>query len=503
MKKKTVFSAVCLLLLAVMLSLALLSCEKEHEHTESAWIYDERATCAVSGQRHRECTECGELLEEEEYIVGHQYEDEICVFCETPRYGIDFLEYREITLDGVVGYEIVGIGNCTGNKLDIPALRRNKPILSIAAGAFKNNEKLLEIHIGKNVRQIGEGAFEGCKKLTAVTFSDNSLLTKIGSRALVNCTSLESFAFPNGVTALPDSVFYNCTALKTVVLSDAMTSFGANAFDGCLNIEALEVNGLLYLPTKTNPTFMVFGVVDSKATAYSIAATAKAVGPDAFSGCRALLSIDIPSGVLYIGESAFEGCASLAAVSLPESVRVIGGSAFAGCISLAGVTLPESLVALGERAFVDCTLLSAVRLESTQLSYVGANVFGGTKFEPTLFEGGLYLCDTNGNFAVLLGVAEGVTALSVATGTRVVADAAFYGVSTLTAVTLPASLVTLGAEVFSGCTALDSVAIAAGGAWYSTENPFATAGESVDVTDAAATADKLTGAWLYRYLKKS
>lgn len=502
MSKKTVFSAVCLLLLAVILSLALLSCEKEHVHTESAWIYDERATCAVSGQRHRECTECGELLEEEEYIVGHQYEDEICVFCETPRYGIDFLEYREITLDGVVGYEIVGIGNCTGNKLDIPALRRNKPVLSIAASAFKNNEKLISVHIGKNVRRIGEGAFEGCKNLVAVTFSDNSLLKTIGNRALVNCTSLESFAFPSGVTALPDSVFYNCTALKTVVLSDAMTSFGANAFDGCFKIEALEVNGLRYLPTKTNPTFMVYGVVDSKATAYSIADTAKAVGPDAFGGCRGLLSIAIPEGVLCIGESAFEGCASLAAVSLPTSLSVIGSSAFAGCISLAEVTLPAGLTALGERAFVDCTQLLAVRLDSTKLSFVGANVFGGTKFQPTLFEGGYYLCDQNGSFSVLLGVAEGLTALSVAAGTRVVADAAFYGVSTLTAVTLPASLVTLGAEAFSGCTALDAVTFAAGTAWYLAEHPFATAGEAADVTDAAAAADKLTGEWLYRYLKK-
>ena len=502
MSKKTVFSAVCLLLLCVLLCTALLSCN-EHVHTESAWIYDERATCAVSGRRHIECVECGEVLEEEEYIVGHQYENEICVFCETPRYGIDYLEYREITLDGVAGYEIVGIGNCTGNKLEIPALRRNKPILSIAAGAFKNNEKLLEIHIGKNVREIGEGAFEGCKNLVAVTFSENSLLTTIGSRALADCTALEGFAFPNGVTALSDSLFYHCTALKTVVLSDAMTVFGANAFDGCLSIAALEENGLLYLPTKTNPTFMVFGVKDNKATAYSIAATAKAVGPDAFGGCRALLSIAIPEGVLYIGESAFEGCASLAAVSLPESLSVIGSSAFAGCISLAEVTLPTGLTALGERAFVDCAQLSAVRLDSTKLSFVGANVFGGTKFQPTLFEGGLYLCDKNGGFAALLGVADGVTSLSVVAGTRVVADAALYEASTLTAVTLPASLVTLGAEAFSGCTALDSVTFAAGSAWYLAENPFTTVGEAANVTDAATAADKLTGEWLYRYLKKS
>ena len=62
MKKAIRFYVSMLLCIAV--SLAFSSCG-EHEHTASDWITDTEATCAAEGARYKECTECGEVLENE------------------------------------------------------------------------------------------------------------------------------------------------------------------------------------------------------------------------------------------------------------------------------------------------------------------------------------------------------------------------------------------------------------------------------------------------------
>ena len=54
-------------------------------------------------------------------------------------------------------------------------------------------------------------------------------------------------------------------------------------------------------------------------------------------GCKALVSIAIPSSVTEIGNSAFAHCSSLESAVIPSSVTEIGGFAFAGCSSLQSV----------------------------------------------------------------------------------------------------------------------------------------------------------------------
>ena len=47
---------------------------EKNEHTSSEWITDSEAGCVTSGSRHKECTECGKLLETETIPAkGHSY----------------------------------------------------------------------------------------------------------------------------------------------------------------------------------------------------------------------------------------------------------------------------------------------------------------------------------------------------------------------------------------------------------------------------------------------
>ena len=74
---------------------------------------------------------------------------------------------------------------------------------------------------------------------------------------------------------------------------------------------------------------------------------------DAFSGCRYLQQIYLPTSLTRIGARAFMGCESLREIHIPKSVQIIEDEAFAFCANLNSVTLPENFNGLGKDVFRD------------------------------------------------------------------------------------------------------------------------------------------------------
>ena len=78
------------------------------------------------------------------------------------------------------------------------------------------------------------------------------------------------------------------------------------------------------------------------------------IGNYAFSGCRSLTSLILPSSVTEIGESAFRGCSGLTSLTLPSSVTSIGKSAFEGCSGLTSIYVSwESPLSIDASTFKD------------------------------------------------------------------------------------------------------------------------------------------------------
>ena len=108
--------------------------------------------------------------------------------------------------------------------------------------------------------------------------------------------------------------------------------------------------------------------------AYSVKEGTRIICDWAFSHCRFLSEIVIPSGVTSIGDSAFRCCHSLSEIVIPSSVTSIGDSAFSSCKSLSEIVIPSSVTSIGDRAFSSCDSLSEIVIPSSVTS-IGNSAF--------------------------------------------------------------------------------------------------------------------------------
>lgn len=96
---------------------------------------------------------------------------------------------------------------------------------------------------------------------------------------------------------------------------------------------------------------------------------------DAFSDCKKLANVTIPSSVTNIGVSAFYGCAGLTSVAIPSSVTSIGELAFSGCTVLTNVTVNRyvpsdatEITSLGQNCFDGCSSLATIKVPSVAIA---------------------------------------------------------------------------------------------------------------------------------------
>ena len=88
--------------------------------------------------------------------------------------------------------------------------------------------------------------------------------------------------------------------------------------------------------------------------AYSVKVGTRIICDSAFSFCRSLSEIVIPSSVTSIGKGAFSRCVSLSEIVIPSSVTSIGKGTFSYCYSLSEIVIPSSVTSIGDSAFYRC-----------------------------------------------------------------------------------------------------------------------------------------------------
>ena len=247
----------------------------------------------------------------------------------------------------------------------------------------------------------------------------------------------------------------------------------------------------------------------SSLTSITIPEGVTSIGTTAFYGCTTLTTITIPKGVTSIGNSAFENCESLTSITIPEGVTSIGITAFCECFSLSSITIPESVTSIGEGAFYDCSSLATITSKAVTPPVVdGFMAFSGvnksipvyvptssveayktadgwkrfTNIQPILKASGI--CGDNLTWKVteegeliIEGTGDmynylssgsapwytyGVKKITIKNGVTSIGRGAFYGLRSLTSVSIPGSVKVVGASAFKLCDGLRSIVIPEG-----------------------------------------
>ena len=343
---------------------------------------------------------------------------------------------------------------------------------SIISSPFSDIDTIVtSFTFSDSVPRIPSGICSGMKRLRRVTIHNN--ITSIGANAFYR-SGLTSVTIPNSVTSIGDDAFSNCSSLTSISIGESVTTIGESAFYKCTGL-----------------------------TSITIPNSVTSLGSSAFSYCSGLTSVAIPDSVTSLGNSAFSNCSGLASVSIGESVRTIGNWAFSYCSGLTSISIPNSVTSLGHDVFWDCSGLTSVTIGKNVTS-LGHDVFYNcsqlksivwnatnhpdfsSEFKPfhkncpiTLFVFGdsvqhipAYLCYdrdsltsvTIPNSVTTIGESafEGCDSLKFITigdSVKSIGNGAFATCYGLTSVTIPNSVTSIGSHAFSACRALTSVTI--------------------------------------------
>ena len=150
---------------------------------------------------------------------------------------------------------------------------------------------------------------------------------------------------------------------------------------------------------------------------------------------KLVTEINLPEGTEKIGSYSLYYCSSLTKITIPDSVTSIGDYAFSGCANLTSITIPDSISNVGRNAL----LLS-------NLSY-------------NIYKGGKYLGNANNPYMVLVDIEDtSITSFQIHPNTKIISTA-FRNCETLTSITIPNKVISIGAYAFYDRSGLTDITI--------------------------------------------
>ena len=292
-------------------------------------------------------------------------------------------------------------------------------------------------------------------------------VTTVGSYAFSDCNNLETVEFPNTLMTIGEGAFMN-SHLRDVVIPDSVRTIESNAFAGCGMMSRLSLGSGL----TTIGDFAFEWCSPSVRISEDNRAFVMEDGALFNAGKTKLIrffsdwvtSYTIPTGVKEIGAGAFEGSWNLKTITIPDGVQSIRTRAFAQLWKLERLTIPASVTEIAVDAFLFIVCPITVAADNT--AYCSQNDALYSKNKDTL----LYAAGATGAFNIpntVVTIEENafadstISSVTIPNSVKTIGSWAFSGCVNLRTVTLPASVTEIGEGVFGGCTNLTSVRIPA------------------------------------------
>lgn len=272
-----------------------------------------------------------------------------------------------------------------------------------AFGSLSTPINVSSVFIPATVLSIGDSAFIYCDALTTVTFAENSQLKSIERAAFWGSEQVyprfKEIKIPDSVETIGNGAFYDCRDLERITLPSALQTLSTVTFYNCTALSEV-----------------------------TFPASLKTIESSAFSGCRNLSEVELPASLKAIQSSVFHLCINLKTVSYDGSLKqwnditanndVLGYS----CPSLVMIDYTAQFIPVKDNPFADpppktVTITKYTGKESTVILPSTINSWPVTK----------------------------------------IGEAAFQDNTTITSVTIPASVTEIGSNAFADCTNLTSV----------------------------------------------
>jgi len=338
-------------------------------------------------------------------------------------------------------------------------------------GCTSTNFKSITIPV--NVTVCGDGVFTGCSNLNSVVWNatncttyDGTNLYKSNYGPFYNTTvkgKITSFTFGDAVEVIPMFCCYGMANLSSVTIPASVTSIGEKAFSGCTGLSIIIAKPVDPSDCGTNAFENVTKTIPVRLTsATSLSAYQEAEGWSEFEdisnilsgscGTSATWTLNLTTGVLEIsGTGAISNYTSGSPAPWHDYIAYISD-----------IIINSEITTLGERCFESCDVetctipVSVTNFESQSFLSAKANklYYGGTLSNWCAITMGAY--NTLPQTQELYINSSKITSLTLpaiaSLGTK-----AFMNMKGITSVTIPASLTTIGADAFSGCSNLTDV----------------------------------------------
>ena len=293
-------------------------------------------------------------------------------------------------------------------------------------------EGTLEVHVetaGTLDRVLSEYDISTVKamKITGVLNDKDFLVTNHEMPALTDLDLSEV-----NITELPTRSFYGGTTnnLENLVLPQTLTTIADQVFQNS-KLKNIQIFGNL-----------------------------TTIGASAFSGCTFLSTITIPANVTTIGASAFSGCTALSTVTFENesNLSALNDNVFRKCI-ITNIRIPAKVATISSTAFAYCNALQTVSFEENSCLTTLTRTFAGLP--------ALQRIAIPASVETIDGTFSGCTSLPTVTfesgsKLRTIGSGAFRNCTELTAIEIPASVVTIKDSAFKGCTSLPTVTFESG-----------------------------------------